>query len=375
MRRLTWSGGVLVALLASAALASAASAASTWQCSASSVTSSLAGNPTANPVTSTGSPCVSNATGLDSLPTPLGLPANAISAQTASATTMASPGDEIPARQGVAAIGRVENLAVQLPPGSGTTLGVRAANAQATGICVAGTPVFDGQSEALGTTLGGQEVPIEQAAQQIAAGLAPLGDALDLKVDEQIRTATGLTVNALHIKILNAAGTPVLDVIAGQAHVGSSGAVCNPNGQVPGGGGNGSSSTAGRANSGTLLANGVRGSTCGHLTMYFTKNHKRSMTNRYGRRAVVRGRIVNCAGKSIVRARIDVIHVLKNGKRKLIKTGLRSRDGGKLTLILPMNVKTRDLRFEYRGNLLSSKVTSSSTLHIKVRNRKGKLLR
>ena len=190
MRRLTWSGGVLVALLTSAALASAAQAASTWQCSASSVTSSLVGNPTANPVTSTGSPCVSNATGLDSLPTPLGLPANAISAQTASATTMASPGDEIPARQGVAAIGRVENLAIQLPPGSGTTLGIRAANAQATGICVAGTPVFDGQSEALGATLGGQEVPLEQAAQQIAAGLAPLGDALDLKVDEQVRTAT-----------------------------------------------------------------------------------------------------------------------------------------------------------------------------------------
>jgi hypothetical protein len=376
MRRLTWSASVLVALLASAALASAASAAATWQCTASSVTSSLAGNPTANPVTSTGSPCVSNATGLDSLPTPLGLPANAISAQTASATTIASPGDEIPARQGVAAIGRVENLSVQLPPGSGTTLGIRAANAQATGICVAGTPVIDGQSETLGATLGGQEIPIEQAAQQIAAGLAPLGDALDLKVDEQIRTATGLTVNALHIRILNAAGTPVLDVIAGQAHVGYSGAICNPNGQVPGGGANGgNSSTAGSANSRTLLANGVRGSTCGRLTMYFAKNHKRTVTNRYGRRAVVRGRIVNCAGKSIVRARIDVIHVLKNGKKKLIKTGLRSRDGGKLTLILPMNIKTRDLRFEYRGNLLSTKVTSRSTLHVTVRNRKGKLLR
>jgi hypothetical protein len=378
MRRLTWSGAALVAVLASAALASAAPAASTWQCSASSVTSSLAGNPTANPVTSTGSPCVSNATGLDSLPTPLGLPANAVSAQTASATTMASPDDEIPANQGVAAIGRVENLAVQLPPGSGTTLGIRAANAQATGICVAGTPVFDGKSEALGATLGGQEVPLQQAAQQIAAGLAPLGDALDLKVDEQIRTASGLTVNALHIRVLNAAGTPVLDVVAGQAHVGSSGDVCNPAGQVAGSAGsagNGKGGTSGSANSGALLANGVRGGSCGHLTMYFTKNHKRSMTNRYGRRAVVRGRIVNCAGKSIVRARIDVIHVLKNGKRKLIKTGLRSREGGKLTLILPMNVKTRDLRFEYRGNLLSSKVTSASTLHIKVRNRKGKLLR
>ena len=40
-----------------------------------------------------------------------------------------------------------------------------------------------------------------------------------------------------------------------------------------------------------------------------------------------------------------------------------------------MNLKTRDLRFEYRGNLLSTKVTSRSTLHIKVRNRKGKLVR
>src|SRR5438034_7071453 len=108
MRRITWSGAALVALLASAALASAAQAAATWQCSAASVSTSLAGNPAANPVTSSGSPCVSNATGLDSLPTPLGLPANAVTAQTASATTIASPDNEIPANQGVAAIGRVE---------------------------------------------------------------------------------------------------------------------------------------------------------------------------------------------------------------------------------------------------------------------------
>src|SRR5919197_794676 len=278
MRRLTWSGGVLVALLASAALASAAQAAATWQCSSSSVAASVAGNPAANPVTSSGGPCVSNATGLDSLPTPLGLPANALSAQTASATTMATPDDEIPARQGVAAIGRVENLAVQLPPGSGTTtLGIRAANAQATGICVEGTPVLDGKSEALGATLGGQEVPLDQAAQQIAAGLAPLGDAVDLKVDEQTRNATGLTVNAIHLKILNAAGTPVLDLIAGQAHVGYAGDICNPNGQVAGAGGAGSGKGSSSAASGVLLANGVRGSTCGRLTMYFAKNHKRTL--------------------------------------------------------------------------------------------------
>ena len=376
MRRLTRPGLVLLALLATAALTGAAQAAATWQCSSSSVSTSLAGNPAANPVTASGSPCVSNATGLDSLPTPLGIPANAVSAQTASATTIASPGDEIPARQGVAAIGRVENLAIRLPPGSGTTeLGIRAANAQATGVCIAGTPVLDGTSESVGATLGGQQIPLDQAARQIAAGLAPLGDLVDLKVDEQIRSPTGLTVNAIHLKILSAAGTPVLDVIAGQAHVGYSGAVCNPNGQAPGGGANSAGGRKSSAASGALLANGVRGSACGRLTMYFARNHKRTLTTRYGRRTVVRGRIVNCAGRSIVRARIDVVHVLKNRKRKLVKTGLRSRDGGKLTLILPMNLKSRDLDFEYRRNLLSSKVTSRSVLHVKVRNRGGRLLR
>jgi hypothetical protein len=381
MRRMTWSGAILVTGLATAAMASAAQAQPSWQCSASAVSSSLAGNPAANPVTASANPCVSNATGLDSLPTPLGVPPGGLTAQTSSATTIATPGDEIPARQGVGGIGRVENLSIQLPPGSGTTaLGVRAANAQASGICVAGSPVLDGSSEANGITLGGQEVPIADAAQQLAQQLAPLGDAVDLKFDEQIRTGSSLTVNAVHLKVLSAAGTPVLDVVAGQAQTGFAGNICDPTGQVPVGGGNGSGNgngngSANSAGSRTLMANGVRGSTCGRLTMYFSANHKRSLTGRLGKRQVVRGRIVNCAGHSIVRARIDVIHVLKNGKRKLVKTGLRSRDAGKLTLILPMNIKTRDLRFEYRGNLLSSKVTSRSTLHINVRNRKGKLVR
>jgi hypothetical protein len=381
---MTWSGAGLVAVLASAALASAAQAQPSWQCSASAVSDSLAGNPGANAVVASGNPCVSNATGLDNLPSPLGVPTNAVSARTASATTVANPENEIAARQAVGAIGRVENLAVQLPPGAATTtLGVRAANAQVSGVCVAGSPVLDGSSEATGLTIGGQEVPIEQAAQQLAQQLAPLGDVVDLKLNEQVRTGSSLAINALHLKVLSAAGTPVLEVIAGVANVAFNGNVCDPTGQTPtgpgssngansGNGGNGSANSAG---SRTLLANGVRGSTCGRLTMYFTANHKRSLTSRLGRRQVVRGRIVNCSGHSIVRARIDVIHVLKNGKRKLVKTGLRSRDGGKLTLILPLNLKTRDLRFEYRGNLLSTRITSRSTLHITVRNRHGKLIR
>lgn len=383
MRRMTWSGAILATGLATAALAGAAQAQPTWQCNASAVSSSLAGNPAANPVTASGAPCVSNATGLDSLPSPLGLPPGALTARTSSATTVATPEDEIAARQAVGAIGRVENLAIQLPPGSGTTtLGVRAANAQVSGVCVAGSPVLDGSSEAVGVTIGGQEVPIAQAAQQLAQQLAPLGDVVDLKFDEQIRNGSSLTINALHLKVLSAAGTPVLDVVAGHAQTGFAGTVCDPTGQTPTGGGNGNGNgngsgngSANSAGSRTLMANGVRGSTCGKLTMYFSANHKRSLTGRLGKRQVVRGRIVNCKGHSIVRARIDVIHVLKNGKRKLVKTGLRSREQGKLTLILPMNLKTRDLRFEYRGNLLSTKVTSRSTLHIKVRNKKGKLVK
>jgi hypothetical protein len=383
MRPMTWSGAGLVAVLASAALAGAAQAQPSWQCSASAASSSLAGNPAANPVSASANPCVSNATGVGNAPASIGAPSDAITAQTATAVTVANPENEIAARQAVGAIGRLENLAVRLPPGAATTtLGVRAASAQVSATCVAGSPVLDGSSETNGLTIGGQDVPIEQAAQQLAQQLAPLGDAVDLKFDEQVRTGTSLAINAMHLKVLSAAGTPVLEVIAGAASVAFNGKVCDPTGQTPTGPGangansaNGANASANSAGSHSLLANGVRGGTCGKLTMYFTANHKRSLTSRLGKRQVVRGRIVNCAGHSIVRARIDVIHVLKNGKRKLVKTGLRSRDGGKLTLILPLNLKTRDLRFEYRGNLLSPRVTSRSTLHIKVRNRKGRLVR
>ena len=373
MRRMTWPGAALVALLATAVLGSTAQAASSgWQCGATAASSSLAGNPVFNPVTTSANPCVSNATGADELPDSVGAPPSTIDAKTASATTIATPGDEIPAHQSVAGIGRVEDLALRLPPGAGTVvLGVREANARATGSCVHGSPVLDGSSEIDGVTLAGQEIPVDQVAQQLAAALAPLGMILDLKVDEQLRSASSLTVRALHLKVLTAAGTPVLDVIAGEARTAFTGTVCDPTGQTPGGG----DATRSGTKSGTsLLANGVRGGTCARLSMRFAKNKKTSFTSRFGNRTVVRGRIVNCKGKSIVRAHVDVVHVV-NGKRKLVKTGLRSRSGGNLTLILPSNIKTRTLRFEYRGNLLSTKVTTRSTLHIKVRNRKGKVVR
>jgi hypothetical protein len=377
MRIMMGTGAAVAAVLSTAALTSAAYAApSGWQCGATAESSSFSGNPTVAPVTTSANPCVSDSTGADSVPPGAGVPPSALTAQSLSATTYATPADEVPARQGVGAVGRVENLALQVPPGTGATvLGVREATAHAGAVCVDGTPVLDGSSEVNGVTLGGQSIPVEQAATQLATALAPLGDVVSLKFDEQVRSAGSLVVRAMHLRVLSAAGTPVLDLVAGEARVSYTGTVCDPAGQTPGGGGGSSGSrktSAGGAAS--LVPNGVRGSMCGRLRMYFAKNHKSSLRNRYGRRAVVRGRIVNCKGHSIVRARIDVIHVI-HGKRHLVKTGLRSRAGGKLTLILPSNIKTRDLRFEYRGNLLSTKVTSRSKLHVTVRNRHGKVLR
>jgi hypothetical protein len=367
MRSMSRLGVVLAAVLAPAGLASAAQATPAWRCEATAVSASLAGYPSVNPVTSNERPCVSNATGLDNLPAPLGLPQDFLRAQTTSATTLASPAGAIPADQGVGAIGRIENLALGVP-GTSLTLSVRVANAQATGVCIAGQPLLSGTSEVVGLSLGGQELPLDQIAQQLAAALAPLGQVADLKVDEQLRSAGSLTERALHLRILPAVGgAPVLDVIAGEAQVGFADVVCDRSAQL------GLRAAPGSGPL-TVVANGTRGGTCAKLRMYFAANKKSSYVSRYGRRAVVRGRLVNCRGKSIVRARIDVVHIVK-GKRHLVKTGLRSRAGGKVTLILPRNLKTRSLRFEYRGNLLSSKVTTRKTLRLTVRSRHGRILR
>jgi hypothetical protein len=388
VKTLTWVAASVAAVLTSAALASAASAAPSWECSASAVWASVGGNPAVNPIAHASKPCASDATGLDNLPSPLGLPPDLLTARTTSATTTATPGGAVAAGQSVSATGRVENLTIGLgAPAPPLTLAV--ADATASAVCQNGKPALTGTSEVLGASLGGQSVPLDQLALRLSAALAPLQQVVDLKVDEQVRGAGSLTQRALHLKVLTAAGTPVLEVVAGEARAGYDAGVCDassgPGG--PGGGAGGGTTTgsgsnpstsgsAGQGNSAAssdVLINGVHGSTCARLRMHFA-NGKRSIVSRFGSRKVVRGRIVNCKGKSIVRARIDVVHVVK-GKRRLVKTGLRSRSGGALTLILPSNIKTRALRFEYRGNLRSAMVTSRSVLHITVRDRRGRTLR
>jgi hypothetical protein len=106
--------------------------------------------------------------------------------------------------------------------------------------------------------------------------------------------------------------------------------------------------------------------------MWFVKapNRGRRYTSRYGTRVVTRGFLRTRTGHGIQGARIDVYHI-RNGKRRLLKTGLKSRAGGALTLILPINVDTRTIEFDYRA-LRPGPITSSQKLTLRV-VRKGRL--
>jgi hypothetical protein len=99
---------------------------------------------------------------------------------------------------------------------------------------------------------------------------------------------------------------------------------------------------------------------------WFDKSGTADYTSLFGTRVVVRGLLRDRKGHGIQGARIDVYHLLENGKRKRIgKTGLKSRERGKFTLILPLNVDTRRIEFAYRA-LRPGKVTSSKILHLTV---------
>jgi hypothetical protein len=386
-------------LMIGSAPASAFTSSPLWTCRGSALSASVSGQNRVEPVVANGNPdtgngaspnyaqCVNSDVGENNLATPVGLPANFLSAPTADASTTISPEISASLYQTFVAKGGVENLALNLG-GPTTILGVSAANASVTGTCKNGAPVLTGTSQAVGLTLGGSPINLDPLLTAVSQLLQPLNEVISIKLNEQIRTATGLTVNALHITILNSAtNAPVVDLIVGQAVGGYDSAdVCNPNKQYtipPGISGTGGSSNS--SNSGVGLTNqaynGNIGSstgpqaTCGHITMYFVANHTKTLTDIYGQRQVTRGRIVSCGThpKSIVGARIDVIHVI-HGTRHLIKTGLRSRPGGLLTLILPLNLTSRSIEYDYRGKLNSTHVTSSQTLKLTVKTKSGRTL-
>jgi hypothetical protein len=111
----------------------------------------------------------------------------------------------------------------------------------------------------------------------------------------------------------------------------------------------------------------------GRLRMWFVKakGNRRSFTSTYGTRVVTRGVLRSRSGRGIVGARIDVYHIRRDGTRRLIKTGLKSRARGRLTLILPNNVDTRTIEFAYRA-LRPGPITSRQRLRLQVRTKSGR---
>jgi len=253
----------------------------------------------------------------------------------------------------------------------------------------------------------------------IAEGLAPLAPIVKItlnKTYEGTDPATGETYfrrEAVRIEALTAPGAdPVATIILGSATVDRLGDVCTaPSGVTPpgsggtppsspppllgggnepgsNGGNTGTSTSSNGGNTGNGSGSGVLGSSgekpdngqnaseCVRMKVFFDthrgthlpSNGPHSMTSHRGTREVVRGVIRNCKGQPIIHAKIDQIHLFtKHGKHvRLVKTGLRSRGGGKITVILPNNLTTRRIAFRYRPFLKGTKVASRKVLRIKM---------
>jgi hypothetical protein len=103
------------------------------------------------------------------------------------------------------------------------------------------------------------------------------------------------------------------------------------------------------------------------LKVWFAKNRTKRFTSRYGQRVVTRGRLLDSAGKPVRGARIDVFHRLRSsGHRRLLKTGLKTRADGRITLILPLNVDTRGIEYDFRA-VRPGKITSRQILRLSVK--------
>jgi hypothetical protein len=302
---------------------------------------------------------------------------------------------------------------------SGAVLTADAVQSQASVSCVAGVPKLTGSSSVATVKLGGQDIPVDDTLNQVATQLINLTMLANITVNGQTITDNAgggktLTQTALTIELLPIIGPPLETIKLGESKASYTAAVCEnepppktvtttetikesvpgptttetTTQTVPGPTTTQTQTQTVPGPTKTVVApptvvkqtvevqpNGTPASNCAKLTMYFQTNRKKTLTTKFAKeRVVTRGRLVSCGGRSIRGARIDVIHVLPSGERRLVKTGMRTRELGRATLILPKNLFTRKLEFRYRPNLASTVVASKQTLSLRVRNKAGKLV-
>jgi len=254
-----------------------------WQCRASPSYTSLADGNRVEPFAANGNintakggnpdraQCAPAETGAGNTATQIGIPQDVLGARTAGAITTITPELGKAISQTVDSSARVENVTLQLPQGGTVALGVNAASSSAEGKCGGGEiPTFTGKSEVAGLTLGGAPIPLDGLVKALSDLLAPLQPIISIKPNEQLRTATSLTVRALHITVLTpTGGTPLVDAVLAESKVGSNGPVCDPNGQNDGSSLSGqlcpTGSTYDAARNVCIIAAGTGGSSLGEI--------------------------------------------------------------------------------------------------------------
>lgn len=227
IRTLSLALAVAGSTLGTAATASAATTA-TWSCRGSVVELQLGANSRLAPVVADQTPCKDAATGVPNLGEAAGL-APAITAQTAYATTSATPPSAFPKDQATGADAGVEGLEVRLLDGA-VTVGVDAARSAVSGRCSGGTPTITGSSTVLGLRINGQPVVADGLLSSVLTPLLnPLGRVVQVKLDEQIADAGGVTRRAAHVIVLPgvAGGAPLADLVIAESRL-TSAAACDP---------------------------------------------------------------------------------------------------------------------------------------------------
>ena len=210
------------------ASASAATTA-TWSCRGSAVELQIAANSRLAPIVSDRTPCVTGATGVPNAGEALGL-APLATAQTAYARTSAKPSNVFPKDQLTGAEAGVEGLEIKLFNGA-LTIGVDAARSAVTGECVGGVPAINGASTVAKVRVNGQEIVLDGLLSSIVDPVSnsPLGRLVQVKLNEQVKDAAGVTQRAAHVIVLaGAAGSaPLIDLVIAESKL-SSESACDP---------------------------------------------------------------------------------------------------------------------------------------------------
>jgi len=349
--------------------ASPASAAPALSCYAGVLSVNVVGIPlNAGQAGTPGGACKNDAQALTLAPSlPLGVLNVDVTTSTAAARTTVTNGSAP-----IAADARLENAHV----GVSSLLGGLDIRADVISSHVEGSCVNDyaTSGQVLNLTINGIKVTADSPSINTGLGLASVA------LNKVTRTATGASRDAVSVSVAG-----LVTVVIGHAEA-SGGATCPPDadpptddGTPPSDGVSGGSGTpipapgATPAANPTTPTNGTNANTCARIKMWFVPRVKN--TDRYlrtpgptsittgiqhGVRYVTRGRLVNCKGKPIIGARVDVFHQIKSGKAR--KTGIRSRRDGLLTLILPSNLHTRTVIYEYRPNLNGKKVAARASV-------------